>query len=219
MYGKVYRKLVRFVMMKMLRKELYFFKRVRNRLSVYYNLLRLRLYGVKYGQHCIMHGHFYIHLFPTAKVKIGDNLYYSSGWGINALCANRQGAIYATEDATITIGDNVGMSSTVLWCHKSITIGNHVKIGGNSILIDTDSHNIDYKIRRGQWTDWGVSKPIVIEDDVFIGVNCIILKGVTIGARSIVAAGSVVTKSFPADCIIGGNPAKIIRRIGPEDSL
>ena len=80
-------------------------------------------------------------------------------------------------------------------------------------MIDTDSHNIDYKIRRGQWTDWGVSKPIVIEDDVFIGVNCIILKGVTIGARSIVAAGTVVTKSFPADCIIGGNPAKIIRRI------
>lgn len=69
------------------------------------------------------------------------------------------------------------MSSVVLWAHESITIGDHVKIGGNSILIDTDSHNMDYLVRRGQYTDWGVSKPIVIEDDVFIGVNCIILKG------------------------------------------
>lgn len=61
----------------------------------------------------------------------------------------------------------------------------------------------------------GCIKTIVIEDDVMIGVNCIILKGVTIGSRSIVAAGSVVTKSFPSDCIIGGNPAKLIRKLEP----
>lgn len=188
-----------------------FVKRVRNRLSSYWNLFRFRMCGVEYGKHCIVHGKLYINLFPTAKLKIGDNLYFSSGWGINALCANRRGMIYATENATITIGNNVGMSSTVLWAHKSITIGDHVKIGGNCILIDTDSHNKDYMIRRGQYTDWGVTEPIVIEDDVFIGMNCIILKGVTIGARSIIAAGSVVTKNIPADCIAAGNPAKVIR--------
>lgn len=169
------------------------------------------MYGVQCGRHCVVHGKLYVHLFPSAKVKIGDNLYFSSGWGINALCTNRRGMIYATENATITIGNNVGMSSTVLWAHKSITIGDHVKIGGNCILIDTDSHNKDYMIRRGQYTDWGVAEPIVIEDDVFIGMNCIILKGVTIGARSIIAAGSVVTKSIPAGCIAAGNPAKVIR--------
>lgn len=197
----------------MVRNELYFLKRVLNRLSVYYNLLRLWLYGVEHGYHCVIHGKFYIKLFPTARLKIGDNFYCSSGWNINALSANQRGGVYATHDASIIIGDNVGMSSPILWAHKSITIGNHVKIGANSILIDTDSHNLNYMIRRGQWTDWGVAKPIVIEDDVMIGVNCIILKGVTIGARSIVAAGAVVTKSFPSDCIIGGNPAKIIRKI------
>lgn len=193
------------------RKIVRFLKRVRNRLSSYYNLLRLKMYGVQCGRHCVVHGKLYVHLFPSAKVKIGDNLYFSSGWGINALCANRRGMVYATENATITIGNNVGMSSTVLWAHKSITIGDHVKIGGNCILIDTDSHNKDYMIRRGQYTDWGVAEPVVIEDDVFIGMNCIILKGVTIGARSIIAAGSVVTKNIPADCIAAGNPAKVIR--------
>lgn len=59
----------------------------------------------------------------------------------------------------------------------------------------------------------GVSAPVTIEDDVFIGMNCVILKGVTIGARSIIAAGSVVTKSIPADCVAGGNPAKVIKRL------
>lgn len=199
--------------MKIVRISVKFVKRVRNRLSSYWNLFRFRMYGVEYGKHCIVHGKLYINLFSTAKLKIGDNLYFSSGWGINALCANRRGMVYATENATITIGNNVGMSSTVLWAHKSITIGNHVKIGGNCILIDTDSHNKDYMIRRGQYTDWGVAEPIVIEDDAFIGMNCLILKGVTIGARSIIAAGSVVTKSIPADCIAGGNPARVIKSL------
>lgn len=190
---------------------IYFIKRVRNRLSSYYNLLRINLYGIKHGRNCVIHGRLYINLFSSANVELGNNLYISSGWGVNALCANKRGMIYATHNATITIGDNVGMSSPVLWSHERISIGNHVKLGGNCILIDTDSHNLDYKIRRGQYTDWGKSAPIVIEDDVFIGMNCIVLKGVTIGARSIIAAGSIVTKSIPADCIAAGNPAKVIR--------
>lgn len=190
-----------------------FIKRVRNRLSSYYNLLRLKMYGVEHGSHCVIHGKLYISLFPTASVKIGKNLYFSSGWGVNALCANKRGVIYATEHDSIKIGDNVGMSSTVLWAHNKIVIGNYVKIGGNCILIDTDAHNLDFSIRRGQYTDWGESAPIVVEDDAFIGANCIILKGVTIGARSIIAAGSVVTKSIPADCVAGGNPARVIRQL------
>lgn len=198
---------------KNIRRIVHFVKRVRNRLSVYYNLLRLDMYGVKHGRNCVVHGKLYIKLFPTANVTIGDNLYFSSGWAVNALCTNKRGILYATQNATITIGDNVGMSSTVLWAHESITIGNHVKIGGNCILMDTDAHNMDYVIRRGQYTDWGISSPIVIEDDVFIGANCIVLKGVTVGARSIIAAGSVVTKSIPADCLAGGNPAKVIRSL------
>lgn len=188
-----------------------FVKRVRNRISSYINLLRLNLYGVEHGKHCVIHGKLYINLFPSASLKIGDDFYFSSGWGINALCSNRRGMLYATWDANITIGNNVGMSSTVLWCHKKIVIGNNVKIGGNCILIDTDAHDINYINRRRPATDSGATSPIIIEDDAFIGTNCIILKGVTIGARSIIAAGSIVTKSIPADCIAGGNPAKVIK--------
>ena len=199
------------IMSREIRNIVYFFRRVRNRLSRYVNILRFNLYGIKYGHNCVVHGKLYIKLFPSASVRIGDNFYFSSGCAVNALCSNKRGCFYATEKAEIIIGNNVGMSSTVLWTHKRITIGNYVKIGGNCILMDTDAHNMEYVTRRNQYTDWGNTSPIVIEDDVFIGANCIILKGVTIGARSIIAAGSVVTKSIPSDCIAGGNPAKVIR--------
>lgn len=189
-------------------------KRIRNRLSSYINLIRFYAYGVKHGKHCVVHGKLYLNLFDSASLTIGDNFYCSSGMCVNALSTNKRGCIYATDQARITIGNNVGMSSPVLWSHKEIIIGDYVKIGANSILIDTDAHNLNYIVRRGQWTDWGISRPIVIDDDVFIGANCIILKGCHIGARSIVAAGSVVTTSFPPDSIIGGNPAKILKVIG-----
>ena len=99
-----------------------------------------------------------------------------------------------------------------MWISKGLTIGNNVKIGACVLLIDTDSHPIDYKVRRV--SNEGVkSAPIVIEDDVWIGAHSIVLKGVTIGARSIIGAGSVVTKSIPSDCIAAGNPCKVIRKL------
>ena len=187
--------------------------KIKNRISKYYNLLKLKLYGIEYGNDCTIHGKLYIKLFPSAKCKIGNSFYFSSGWNINALCTNKRGTIYATDNAEIIIGDNVGISSTVLWAHQKIEIRNNVKIGGNCIIIDTDSHSLDYEKRRNCHNDWGVAAPVTIEDDVLIGMNTIILKGVTIGARSIIGAGFVVTKSIPSDCIAGGNPAKVIRYI------
>ena len=58
-----------------------------------------------------------------------------------------------------------------------------------------------------------MSASIVIEDDVWVGAHSIILKGVTIGARSIIGAGSVVTKSIPADCVAAGNPCKVLKSL------
>ena len=87
--------------------------------------------------------------------------------------------------------------------------------------MDSDAHNLDYRVRSSNEQIDKISKdiataktaPIVIEDDVLIGTRCIVLKGVTIGARSIIGSGSVVTKSIPADCIAAGNPCKVIRFI------
>ena len=107
-----------------------------------------------------------------------------------------------------------------LWANSSITIGNHVKIGGDCILLDSDAHSLDYHMRRVEeriatpkYMSAVKTAPIVIEDDVLIGTRCIILKGVTIGARSVIGSGSVVTKSIPPDCIAAGNPCKVVKSI------
>ena len=106
----------------------------------------------------------------------------------------------------------------MIWVTKSITIGNYVNIGGNCCILDSDIHHIDWQQRR---KDREENIPyqkadIVIEDDVWIGANCTILKGVHIGARSIIGAGSIVVKDIPADCIAAGNPCHVIKTIQHE---
>lgn len=122
-------------------------------------------------------------------------------------------------NSKLSIHNNVGVSSSCIWCSKSITIGNNVKIGSGCVILDTDSHSLDFNNRRIPKVDFENTnrKAIVIEDDVLIGTNSIVLKGVTIGARSIISAGSVVTKDIPSDCIAAGNPCKVIKMINQAE--
>lgn len=148
--------------------------------------------------------------FGGGEISIGDNFYFSSGNGVNPIAGNSQGAVYVKSGACLKIGDNVGMSSTRMWVHEGVVIGDNVKIGACVLITDTDAHPMDYMARRT--TNEGTkSAPIVIEDDVWIGAHTIILKGVTIGARSVIGAGSVVTRSIPADSVAAGNPCRVIK--------
>lgn len=181
---------------------------------ILYNKLRFRRLGVQYGAKLRVYTKIYLKIGKKAKVTVGNNLRYTSGGGINPLCRNTCGYIRVDNGAQFTIGDNVGISSAVFWVKESVTIGNNVLVGGDSVIIDTDSHQMNWEGRRDKSGDYlkAKSKPIVIEDDVMIGTRCIILKGVRIGARSVIAAGSVVTKDVPSDCVAGGNPCHVIRQ-------
>ena len=184
---------------------------VRTRFYPRFNRLFFHLKGVTFGQNMTIMGK--VSVIGGGSITIGDDFYMTSGDHVNPISSNQQGAFFTdNSEAKIYIGNNVGMSSTRMWISKGLTIGNNVKIGACVLLIDTDSHPIDYKVRRV--SNEGVkSAPIVIEDDAWIGAHSIVLKGVTIGARSIIGAGSVVTKSIPSDCIAAGNPCKVIRNL------
>lgn len=97
---------------------------------------------------------------------------------------------------------------------RRITIGSHVLIAGGVRISDLDGHPIDSLDRRsGLTTPSQNVKEVVIGDDVWIGHGAIIMKGVRVGDRAIIGARSVVTKDVPADTIVGGNPAKVIKTI------
>ena len=115
-------------------------------------------------------------------------------------------------DGMIELGEGSGASSVVISARARVRIGCRVKLGGNVRIYDHDYHSLDFELRRGrQDGDHVRSRPVFIGDDVFIGVNAIILKGVTIGDRAIIGAGSVVTQNVPADEIWAGNPARRMR--------
>ena len=98
-----------------------------------------------------------------------------------------------------------------------IKIGNNVLIGSGCLITDTDSHPLKWDDRLRNDDSKTKSKPIIIEDNVFIGARSIILKGVTIGYGSVIGAGSVVTQSIPPNVVACGNPAKIIKKLNTED--
>lgn len=175
------------------------------------NRMILKSHGVVFGKNIQIPSKV-LWLIRGGRITIGDNFYLSSGNGVNPIASNLQADVYVEPGATLTIGNNVGMSSTRLWIHESARIGNNVKIGGCVLITDTDAHPMDYVARRSS-NEGTKSAPVVIEDDVWIGAHCIILKGVTIGARSVIGAGSVVTKSIPADCVAAGNPCRVIKNL------
>ena len=156
----------------------------------------------------------YIMVACGGKFSIGKNFTMNNGIKGNPIGCYERCTFFVDRGAVLTIGDNVGMSQSALICHKSITIGNNVKIGGGVCIYDTDFHSLDPVIRRSsEDLKNRAEKPVVIGNDVFIGAKSIILKGVTIGENSVIGAGSVVTKSVPANQIWAGNPAKFIKNI------
>ena len=113
----------------------------------------------------------------------------------------------------ISIGDGTWINNN--FCaiaeHSSITIGKRVLIGTGVEIFDSDFHGLNIRDRGRSLADW--AKPVAIEDDVFLGSNVRVLKGVTIGRGSVIANSSVVVMDIPPGVIAGGNPARLIRAI------
>lgn len=142
--------------------------------------------------------------------------------------------IFESNVGNVIVGNHSYIGGGTFISRSSIEIGDNVTIAWGGTFYDHDSHSLDYKMRRKDIDeelndirsgsnfiknkDWSVvnSKPIKICDDAWIGMNVIILKGVTIGEGAIVGAGSVVTKDVPAWTIVAGNPARVVREIKKE---
>nr|WP_321486340.1 acyltransferase [uncultured Draconibacterium sp.] len=176
-----------------------------------WNLLNFKITHVKITKPYRINGRLYIR--GQGAITIGKNFKASSGSRNNPIGGDTILRIVSGLNAKIIIGENVGISNSTIFAKESITIGNNVMIGGSCRIWDSDFHSLDPIIRTsGNDTDIK-TLPIVINDYAFIGAGSIILKGVTVGKNSIIAAGSIVSKSIPDNEIWGGNPAQFIRRL------
>lgn len=143
-------------------------------------------------------------VFQIGRQNKFNSTLYSNLVGLYKPCS-----VEVQKGAALQIGNFSGFSGVSIYCANKITIGNYVCCGGNVSIWDTDFHPQNFEDRRTGYVGTK-SAPIKIGDDVFIGANSIILKGVEIGDRVIVGAGSVVTKNIPNDEVWAGNPAKKI---------
>lgn len=160
-------------------------------------------------------------LIDKKYVEIGEN------------CLINANFVFEIKEGKITIGDRTFIGGGTFICIDEINIGRDVMFSWGCTVADNNSHSHIWSERKndvllwkqgidenkiGAYKDWSnvKRKKITIKDKAWIGFNCIILKGVTIGEGAIVGAGSVVTKDVPDWTIVAGNPAKIIREI-PEN--
>ncbi|MDX2226746.1 MAG: acyltransferase [Verrucomicrobiae bacterium] len=124
----------------------------------------------------------------------------------------------------VEVGDHTLLNGALLMAEESIRIGKYCLISWGVGIADSDFHPIDPALRRADalaLNPWSTHKerppigtrPVIIGDTVWIGMNAVILKGVTIGDNSIIAAGAMVTKDVPANVVVAGNPAQVVKKL------
>lgn len=158
-----------------------------------------------------------IYISNKGNVSIGKNFRFNSGVKFNPIGGDTLLRLVVKIGAELKLGYNCQISNSTIYCTNSITIGDNVQIGGSCKIYDTDFHAIDFQNRfnaiRENKEHFVKKGKIVIEDGVWIGGHCILLKGITIGKNSVIGAGSVVTKNIPPFEVWAGNPAKKIKNI------
>jgi acetyltransferase-like isoleucine patch superfamily enzyme len=173
-------------------------------------------------------------ILPTFSVDFRNRNPQKKYVSIGDDCMIGANFVFESSEGEVAIGDRVYLGSGTIICRTRIEFGNDIFVGWNCCFYDHDSHSLDYRQRQLDMKrqledyrngknfilskDWSVvnAKPIKIMDHAWIGMSCIILKGVTIGEGAVVGAGSIVSKDVPPWTIVAGNPASVIRQVPPE---
>ncbi|CAM8619868.1 putative lipopolysaccharide biosynthesis O-acetyl transferase WbbJ [Candidatus Methylacidiphilaceae bacterium] len=173
-------------------------------------LLELRMRGLQISMPIRLFGHPICSRYPGSSISLGSHVTIDSSTRANPLGGSSPCVLRTmSPTARLTLGDRVGLSSSVIVAGNSIEIGEDTILGAGAMVLDNDFHI------RGSGFSWLTeydksSNPVKIGRGCFIGARSIILKGVTLGDRVIIGAGSVVTKNVPAFSIAAGNPARIV---------
>lgn len=165
--------------------------------------MKCKLMKIEIGHNVRFNGVAKIERFKYSKIIVGNNVTFNSSDRFNARGIGHCILQTSTDKAIIEIGDNSGLSGVSIVANVGVRIGKRVMIGADTKIGDRDDHHEIFG---------NTDAPIQIGDDVFIGMRCLIMKGVTIGRGSIIGAGSVVTKDIPEGVVAAGVPCKVIRK-------
>lgn len=177
--------------------------------------------GVQFGRNLLLKGIPAVYKTSDARLKLGDDVTIRSSFLSNLVGMYCRTIIVARMPGTvIEIGNHVGISGTAIYARKGVYIGDNTCIGVNCKILDNDFHPLDYHVRNEQLRQASgsgnaliPSKEIRIGKNCFIGCNSIILKGTVLGDGCVVGAGAVVSGEFPENCVVAGNPARVIRKL------
>ena len=182
--------------------------------------LKCRLHGVSLGKGCRVWGRVKLRRFPGSQIRIGQGFYLVNRAGRYAFNIFPQSLLrtYAAS-SRIEIGEAVGANSVAIFClSQRIRIGDRTMIGGNCQIMDSDGHPLWPLSARWNYPGTDHDASVDIGEDVYIGLNVVVLKGSRIGNGAVIAAGSVVSGEIPPNCVAGGIPAKVIRRLDAQGS-
>ena len=173
-------------------------------------------WGIAIGPGCRCYGLPIFERLPGARVQIGARCQFRSAPWSDAGGISRPCIVSAsTPIAEIEIGSDCIFQGTAIRCSTRISIGDRVTCAANVTITDADGHPVGWRARKTN--SWGAMAPVLIGDDAWLGMNVVVLKGVEIGKRTLVAPGSLVTRSLPPDVIAGGRPAVALRQRGGDE--
>jgi len=149
---------------------------------------------------------------PDSRIDIGPRVVLCSTSRATALGVAHPVVLRTLRPtATLSIGADTGISGATICAAVSVQIGARCLIGADAMIVDTDFHPLAPAGRRYAGDEGGIgSAAVVIGDDVFLGARCAVLKGVNIGAGSVVGCGAVVVSDVPSGSIVAGNPARVV---------
>lgn len=176
--------------------------------------LKCKLLGVRVGRRLEVFGNCIVRKHPQSNIVIGDDVQLiSSSWrSSSANCFNCKLRTFSST-STIVFGDHSGMTGGAMIARsKTIRIGAWCMLAPNVTILDSDFHIPWPPDRRHNTWETDIDMDVVLEENVWVGMGCTILKGVTIGKNSVIAAGSVVVHSIPPNVLAGGNPARVLKR-------
>lgn len=148
-------------------------------------------------------------IYGSGRIELGDDVVIGRR---NSWVAGFHG--YAGAEIVIGNGTHIGYQN-ILAAATSIRIGDRVRLASNVCIFDNPSHPVEPS-RRHLPFRLDETAPVVIGNNVWIGMNCFVMRGVTIGDNSVIAAGSIVTRSIPPNSLAAGNPARVIKSIAED---